>query len=441
MVTSPKLGIQLLDVAQAQKEVTVNEAFLRLESLLHGVISKGDNTPPANPADGDSYLLGDTPTGAWAGKALHLAFYVDGNGWRFVAPKEGMAVWVAADDNRAIYHDGAWQAVLEVAPTEAPSGATQNLLLNGHFPIWQRGTSFTPNNNAYTADRWRVLSAANGAVSISKEQTTLPAKESTAAKLTVQTANQKFGVWQVIEGVQCQHARGESVTLSVQLRVSNAALEHMRIAIVEFTGTVDDVATSPVAAWNAQGTLPTLASNYAYVASSTSLAVATSDYTQFSVTGAVGSGISNLGVLIWSDSTSNSAAQEVYLTQVQLELGSTANDYTRLHYPEEFRLCQRYYSHAYQTLPGYAISPSQIFQRVYCPQEMRTAPAVSVVGVITVSDDFTNIYTQSSSGYGSNSITTQSARLFLEHFSGLTGGKMYSGSGSTTNYVVFEAEL
>ena len=64
--------------------------------------------PPAAPAAGDSYLVAVGATGAWTGQGEALAVYGEG-GWRFVAAREGLRVWVADEAIEAIYRAGAWE--------------------------------------------------------------------------------------------------------------------------------------------------------------------------------------------------------------------------------------------------------------------------------------------------------------------------------------------
>src|SRR5687768_17806382 len=93
MTVTTNLGITLVEQSQAQKEVTVNEAFTRIDSILNtGAISKSVNTPPGSPSTGDLYIVGTAPTGDWAEKAKQLAYY--DQSWRFIVPKEGMLLCV-----------------------------------------------------------------------------------------------------------------------------------------------------------------------------------------------------------------------------------------------------------------------------------------------------------------------------------------------------------
>jgi len=48
-------------------------------------------------------------------------------------------------------------AFTTIDPSLTPS-VQQNLLINGGFEIWQRGTSFSMTNSGiYTADRWKFV--------------------------------------------------------------------------------------------------------------------------------------------------------------------------------------------------------------------------------------------------------------------------------------------
>jgi len=72
MSTSPNIGLPFLAAQQLQPEITHNEAILLLQLMQVGVISSGSNTAPGSPTDGDSYIVGSSPTGAMGRAGLIL---------------------------------------------------------------------------------------------------------------------------------------------------------------------------------------------------------------------------------------------------------------------------------------------------------------------------------------------------------------------------------
>jgi hypothetical protein len=103
-MASPRLSLSYLVSGQAQKEITHNDALNDLDSLAQiSVINMTTNTPPGSPAEGDSYLIGSSPTGLWSGNAGKIASYY--SGWRIKTPKEGWVAWVQ-DIDRAYEFDG-----------------------------------------------------------------------------------------------------------------------------------------------------------------------------------------------------------------------------------------------------------------------------------------------------------------------------------------------
>ena len=106
-MSTPILGIPLLDNQQASADVTHNQAIATLQTLHIGVISVGLlNTPPVSPSEGDTYVIGPGPaTGAWVGHENAVAGYFFGQ-WIFMpgndengtpitmgAEQEGLRVW------------------------------------------------------------------------------------------------------------------------------------------------------------------------------------------------------------------------------------------------------------------------------------------------------------------------------------------------------------
>jgi hypothetical protein len=107
MVTTAHIGLTLVEQAQAQKEVTVNTALHRMDALLNtGAKDKDLTTPPATPAEGNVYIVGATPSDAWAGHAGHIAYFQQI--WRFIIPNEGMSIWVDDEDRTLVFDGSAW---------------------------------------------------------------------------------------------------------------------------------------------------------------------------------------------------------------------------------------------------------------------------------------------------------------------------------------------
>ncbi len=120
-MATARWNLPFLAVAQAQKEVTHNEALALIDLLLHpSATAIGTNTPPASPAIGECWLLGSAPTGAWSGRAGQIAGWTSG-GWRFILPRPMMRIHNSADGQIWQLAPSGWAAAPIVSP---PTGGT-----------------------------------------------------------------------------------------------------------------------------------------------------------------------------------------------------------------------------------------------------------------------------------------------------------------------------
>ncbi len=119
---SDRLKLPLLAAAQAQKEVTHNEALALADIAVQAVVqSVAPVAVPASPVVGQCWIVGPSPTGAWTGRAGHIAAWTAG-GWRFVAPFEGMQAWSIADGQNARRTGSAWIVGVQTALTLSIGG-------------------------------------------------------------------------------------------------------------------------------------------------------------------------------------------------------------------------------------------------------------------------------------------------------------------------------
>lgn len=169
MTTTSHISLTLVEQSQAQKEVTVNTAFARIDAMLNtGAISRSTSTPPGSPAAGDVYIVGASPTGAWAGQAGNITFY--DQTWKFISPREGMPLWVNDEDVLYIYDGAIWQSqAIVVYATLSGTAHTLDGSYVGKTIYFTNASAITLTlpNSLYSGFQCRIVQSAAGQVTFS----------------------------------------------------------------------------------------------------------------------------------------------------------------------------------------------------------------------------------------------------------------------------------
>lgn len=106
--TTLRCGLPLLQPAQAQKHVTVNDALMRLDGLVNLVLQSITTAePPVTATDGMCYGVPALAAGAWAGQAGRIAIGANG-GWVFAQPQRGQQAFVRDLGTSAIWTGAGW---------------------------------------------------------------------------------------------------------------------------------------------------------------------------------------------------------------------------------------------------------------------------------------------------------------------------------------------
>lgn len=249
-----------------------------------------------------------------------------------------------SDGDVLTYDSGAGEWIA-AAPTGGSSGATFNAIINGDFRVAQRGTTFDStssrnNDAALILDRWVLLADGNDTVDVTQESSVVPTNGLYAIALDVETVNRKFGIIQWIEQKNCVGLIGGNVTLSFKAKVSSTTkLDNVKAAIIAWSGTANTPTRDVVSAWNIEGTNPTLVANATYENTPANLNLTTS-YADYSITANVDTASTkNIAIFIWSDVTDTTLGDFLYITDVQLESGSSASAFVRRPYTTELNLC------------------------------------------------------------------------------------------------------
>jgi len=81
---------------------------------VFSVENQTTNTPPGSPAEGNCYIIGPSPTGAWSGAAGRIAVYQD-SAWVIFTPVEGWRAWDKSSDIDYVFNGSSWVSPLASA--------------------------------------------------------------------------------------------------------------------------------------------------------------------------------------------------------------------------------------------------------------------------------------------------------------------------------------
>ena len=103
-----QFGLPLVQAAQAQKHVTVNEALARLDAVAQMRVKADDwEIPSANSIEGEAHVVGPIASNEWAGQSGKVAIFSNG-GWVFLTPKVGWRAWNEVLGAEIVYDGVEW---------------------------------------------------------------------------------------------------------------------------------------------------------------------------------------------------------------------------------------------------------------------------------------------------------------------------------------------
>lgn len=122
-MTTPVYLLPEIAESQAAKYLTHNEALRQLESTKRVLGTANDD--PGGSVDGDSYIVGSVPAGAFVAFATNDIAIYDGTAWRNVTPLNGWyTVDVSFTPRAILIFDGTNWGQLGANPIEAVTATT-----------------------------------------------------------------------------------------------------------------------------------------------------------------------------------------------------------------------------------------------------------------------------------------------------------------------------
>ena len=332
-----------------------------------------------------------------------------------------------------------------VGPENIASTVTfgrKNLLINGDFQEWQRGTSGTV--NSYTCDRWYGWGNQHA---LTQQQAENGTHNSGRFALRVAhndaTSNTFSAIAQTLETKDAAQCRGKKVTLSIDVKKGSA-----------FTGTLT---LQIVTRTDQQGTINTGTRQVLVTEDITSSLTTSLQRFTCTTSTVCAQNIRVIGVNVNHTGTSGTDANNYFqVERAQLEIGEHATAFETTSAADNLARCYRYYFRQQMTIYdvyalGHVISTNKARVLFPLPVPMRALPTVTNGGNLYVWYNAGGSIVQVVSPVRAymDSNRTEITTVYLDHNANTTlnnnthtlGYMYYHSSGGGSTYVAFESEF
>ena len=247
---------------------------------------------------------------------------------------------------------------------DTPNLGRRNILINGAFQYWQRGTSFSA--NGYGSDRWKLYAPGGHAYARSTDTPDSPNNFEFSA--SVGGSGDATGLTQFVESKNAKHIPSSGTTKVILSFYLKHTTNSGTAKITSVVGTMDSADNS-----GASTNRSTQNHN-----TTTSWARYTHEMTGADLTAAVTNG------LVVTIKHNGSGTTAFLLTGCQLEISDSVTSFEHRSYGEELALCQRYYIDTRSggsSYGGCSMTRSVYANKAYgftaFPVEMRVKPAIT----------------------------------------------------------------
>ena len=216
----------------------------------------------------------------------------------------------------------------------------KNLLINGDFRVWQKGTDLNPlvTGNAVTGvDRW-TNSYCDFVARLRRVEDTINGETVDTVEITKSSGTYSSCEFtQKVETQVAKYLRGQTVTFSFWVKkIGSTFGSHSCQFWLGDSETVDDTG------WTNQRTYDRgRSSGVVSGTTNTNIAFSNNNWVKYSITRTLSSDTNTIYCTIYTASTPT--GEGIRIAKCQLEIGDTATDFERRPIALEAEMCKRYY--------------------------------------------------------------------------------------------------